>query len=236
MATKCLVILLLLAGAGPVRAAETAAASKPKKKGPSAPDWNEQAADRVPLFDGKSLQGWQITDFAGHGHVTVEPAFRAGTNAPGPVILLDMGAILTGISWTNPAPKGEYELSLEAMKVDGSDFFCALTFPAAGEHCSLVVGGWGGGVVGISSVDGMDASENETTKFISFDKNRWYLIRLRVTKDKIEAWIDQDQVVNLVTTDRRISMRAGEIELAAPLGISNYQTKAAIRNIRLRKL
>ena len=32
----------------------------------------------------------------------------------------------------------------------------------------------------------MDASENETTKFLSFEKNRWYRIRVRVTKPKMK--------------------------------------------------
>ncbi len=190
-----------------------------------------------PLFDGKTLKGWAITDFAGHGEVTVDPQFKPDPKAtPSPAMILEMGAILTGVTWTNPPPEGEYEVSLDAMKVEGSDFFCALTFPAGGGHCSLIVGGWGGGVVGISSVDGMDASENETTKFMSFAKNRWYHIRVRVTEKKIEAWIDQDKVVDLATKDRRITVRPGEIELAQPFGLSAYQTKAAYRNIRLREL
>src|SRR5262249_35776939 len=158
---------------------------------------------------GKSLKGWKVTDFAGHGDVSVDPQFRPDPKAPAaPALIFDMGAALTGVTSSNPPPKAEFEVSLEAMKDDGSDSFCGLTFPAGGGHCSLIVGGWGGGVVGISSLDGMDASENETTKFLSFERNRWYRIRVRVTKDKIEAWIDQDRVINVVTTDRRISVRA----------------------------
>jgi hypothetical protein len=71
---------------------------------------------------------------------------------------------------------------------------------------------------------------------MSFEKNRWYPIRVRVTKGKIEAWVGEEKVVNLVTTDKRISVRAGEIELAEPFGLSAYQTKAAYRNFRLREL
>lgn len=190
-----------------------------------------------PLFDGKTLKGWKITDFAGHGEVEVDPQFRGDSKLPpAPAIVAEMGAILTGVTLTNPAPEGEYEVTLEAMKVEGSDFFCALTFPVAGAHCSLIVGGWGGGVVGLSSVDSMDASENETTKFLSFQTKRWYPIRLRVTKEKVEAWIDQEKVVDLETADRRISVRAGEIELAKPFGLSAYQTRAAWRNIKVREL
>jgi Domain of Unknown Function (DUF1080) len=197
----------------------------------------ENAGDWKPLFDGKDLKGWKVTDFAGHADVTVDPNFKPDPKAAAaPAVILEMGAVLTGLTWTNPPPKGEFEVSYDAMKLDGSDFFCALTFPAADGHCSLIIGGWGGGIVGISSVDGMDASENETTKFMSFDKNRWYHIRVRVTKAKIEAWIDQDKVVDLKTAERRITVRAGEIELAEPFGISAYQTKAALRNIRLKTL
>lgn len=206
----------------------------PTKPANAAP---ENSADWKPMFDGQSLKGWKVTDFAGHGEITVDPNFKATAKAePSAAILFEMGAVLTGITYTNPPPHGEYELALEAMKVDGSDFFCALTFPAGTGHCSLVVGGWGGGVVGISSIDGMDASENETTKFLSFDKGKWYAIRVRVTQAKIEAWIDQEKLINVDIKDRRITVRAGEIELAEPLGISAYQTKSALRNIRLRSL
>jgi hypothetical protein len=187
--------------------------------------------DGKALFDGKSLKGWKVTDFAGHGEVTVDPNFRGA-----PALIFEMGAMMTGVTLTNPPPQGEFEVSLEAMKIDGTDFFCALTFPAGGGHCSLIVGGWGGGVVGISSVDSMDASENETTKFMSFEKNRWYKIRVRVTKSTIEAWIDDARVVNLITTDRRITVRPGEIELNEPFGLAAYETKAALRNIRVRNL
>ena len=178
------------------------------------------------LFDGHTLKGWAITDFGGHGEIQVE----------NDQIVLGMGAALTGINWTNPLPKIDYEVTLEAMKVDGSDFFCGLTFPVRNAFCTLIVGGWGGGVVGLSSIDGNDASENETTSVKSFDSKRWYRIRLRVTQKKIEAWIDAEKVADLETTGREISLRAGEIELSAPFGIATWQTTGALRDIKLRRL
>jgi hypothetical protein len=48
----------------------------------------------------------------------------------------------------------------------------------------------------LSSIDGEDAANNETTKIMGFDKGRWYRIRLRVTPAKIEAWIDTEKVVD----------------------------------------
>ena len=176
------------------------------------------------LFDGKSLKGWSITDFAGHGEVKTE----------GDSIILEEG-VMTGITWTNDLPKMNYEISLEAMRVEGSDFFCGLTFPVGTNPCSLIVGGWGGGVVGLSSLDGEDAANNETTKVVQFVKKRWYKIRLQVEPERIQAWIDGEKYVDVVTTDRRISIRA-EVEPSRPLGIASWSTRAALRNIQLRKL
>ena len=178
------------------------------------------------MFNGKTLNGWGITDFGGHGEVRVENG----------QVIIGMGAALSGVQWTNPLPKIDYEVTLEAMKVEGSDFFCGLTFPVRNAFCSLIVGGWGGGVVGISSIDDNDASENETTTVKGFDYKRWFRIRVRVTQKKIEAWIDADKVVDLETTDRKISLRPGEIELSIPLGLATYQTTAALRDIKLRRL
>src|SRR5882672_5111972 len=120
------------------------------------------------------------------------------------------------------------------MRVSGSDFFCGLTVPVKDSCCSLIVGGWGGSLLGISSLDGSDASENETTNFINFEQGRWYRIRLRVTDARIEVWVDEKRYINVITTDRRITVRPGEIEMSQPFGIASWQTTAALREIKLR--
>jgi len=129
-----------------------------------------------------------------------------------------------------------YEVALDAMSVSGSDFFCGLTIPVGESHCSLIVGGWGGSLVGISSIDSMDASENETTKFINFEHERWYRVRLRVTEGRIEGWIDKEKLVDVVIGGRRISVRPGDIELSRPFGIAAWQTTAALREIQVRRV
>ena len=178
------------------------------------------------LFDGQTLKGWKITDFAGRGEVTVENG----------QVLIHSGVMLTGMSWTNAIPKIDYEVSLEAMKVDGSDFFCGLTFPVEDAFCTWIVGGWGGGVVGLSSIDGLDASENETTKYMKVDTGHWYRLRLRVTKQKIEAWMDDEKIVDQPILGRRISLRPGDIDLSKPFGVATWQTTGALRAIKIRRL
>jgi hypothetical protein len=179
-----------------------------------------------PLFDGRSLTGWHQTQFAGRAEVECQ----AG------LIVMNMGEPFTGFDLTNDFPKMNYEVALDAMRVMGSDFFCGLTVPVGDSFCSLIVGGWGGSLVGISSLDGQDASENETTKYENFDAGRWYRIRLRVTEARIEAWIDKAKLVDVVTTGKKISLRPGDIELSKPFGIASYQTTAVLREIRFRRV
>src|SRR5262249_14844500 len=155
------------------------------------------------------------TPFGGEGEVEVKDGR----------IVMEAGNPMTGITWTQECPRMDYEISLEAMRVSGSDFFCGLTFPVGEAPCGFIVGGGGGGVVGVSSLDGSDASENETTKYQEFESGRWYKVRVRVTKDKVAAWIDNKQMVDVETKDRRISIRP-EVELSRPLGIACYATTA----------
>jgi hypothetical protein len=179
-----------------------------------------------PLFDDKSLAGWKACDFTGAGKVNV----RDGA------IVMDRGTPMTGCSYTkDDFPKLDYEVSFEAKKLDGDDFFCTTTFPVGDSFCSLVVGGWGGMVVGLSSVNHEDASENETTGSKEFAKDRWYKVRIRVTKDHIQAWIDDERVVNLETSDKKLTIRR-ECEPCKPFGFATWKTSGAVRAIRVRPL
>lgn len=206
-------------------------APAPAPKPPASPDQELPplpAGNWHPLFDGHSLDGWTVTDFAGHGDVEVKNG----------QIVMGMGATLTGVNLvkTNDVPTMNYELALDARKLEGSDFFCALTFPVGDNCCSFLLGGWGGGVVGISSIDGNDASLNQTTKYLNFEMNRWYRVRVRVTKAKLEAWVGSLKMVDLELEGKRISVRPGEIELNQPFGVATYQTTGAIKDVQYRPL
>lgn len=181
--------------------------------------------ESVSLFDGKTLGQWKPTDFGGQGPVEVNDG----------AIYMEMGSYMTGITWTGPVVRMNYEISLEAMRVQGNDFFCGLTFPVADKPCTLVLGGWGGSVCGLSSIDYFDASENQTTRIMSFEKGKWYHVRLRVVPDRIQAWIDGEELVDFETTDHKLDIRA-EVDLSQPLGIATWCTAGAVRNIWLKEL
>jgi hypothetical protein len=204
--------------------AATAATPSPA---PPATRTNVWTREWTSLFDGKTLTNWAVTDFAGHGEVGAEPG----------QIKINMGADLSGITWTNGTlPRTDYEISLEANKLQGNDFFCGLTFPVGDSFCSLILGGWGGAVVGLSSLDDLDASENDTSKNFYFERNRWFRIRVQVTREHIAAWLDDDPIIDAKLANRRVSLRVGDIEKSAPLGVATYMTMSAVRNIRLRLL
>jgi hypothetical protein len=210
--------------------------ANPPAPTPTAKDRLKEAAAKPPapfegegwqaLFDGQTLGGWTETKFAGRGEVQCESG----------LIVLNMGDPFTGLNYTNEFPKMGYEIALDAMRLTGSDFFCGLTVPVGDSFCSLIVGGWGGSLVGISSLDGMDASENETTKYLSFEPGRWYRMRLRVTEGRLEGWIDSEKLINVLTKDRKISLRPGDIEMSKPMGIASWQTTGVLREIKVRRV
>jgi len=182
-----------------------------------------------PLFNGKDLTGWESIQFGGEGDVFV--------NEDGN-LEFGFGAIMTGAKITGePAATSNYEIELDAMRLDGNDFFCAVTFPVKDSHATLIIGGWGGGLVGISSIDDLDASENETMNIEGFEDNKWVHVKIKVTDAKLEAWLGERQMVDVDLEDRKISLRPGDIELCKPLGIACYSgVRAQYKNITMKKL
>ena len=240
------------------------------------------------LFNGTDLTGWKETDYAGRGNVKVENG----------ELHIENGLVITGVTFTNSAvlPKTNYEISYQAKRVNGSDFFALLTFPVGNKHASFVTGGWGGAVTGISSINSMDASENDTTVYLKYNQDQWYTFRLRVTPENLSVWMTpkehliplnatvasvvkayqteaatagqtlsakdaeavlreinpeldknipardtiyfpgEAQIIDEPIKDKVVQMRAGEIELSAPLGFATFQSYGVIRNARIRRL
>jgi hypothetical protein len=179
----------------------------------------------IKMFDGETLEGWEITSFGTEGPVLVS----------GGKIVLSYGEGCTGITWQKEFPKVNYKVSLEARKTTGNDFFCGMTFPVNDQFCSLIVGGWGGPVVGLSCIDGKDAANNETKIMKNFEDEVWYNVELHVSDSAIVAWIDHEKVVDFNYPGRELYVRP-EVELSRPFGICSWYTTAELRNIYLEEL
>jgi len=182
---------------------------------------NSPPADKV-LFDGVSLNNWQVIDYEGHGAVSIADS----------CIIIGKGEYISGIRWTDDFPKSGYEVTLLAKRVEGNDFFCGMTFPVKESFLTLVLGGWGGSLCGLSCIDGYDAANNFTSKIFYFGTDKWWAVRLRVTEKKIEAWVDQDKIVDFTIGNSGLSLRM-EVESSVPFGITTYKTTGALRDIRL---
>jgi Domain of Unknown Function (DUF1080) len=177
-----------------------------------------------PLFDGKTLKSWREAPFKGHAAVQVEK----GT------LVLNAGSPMTGATFTGAFPKSNYEVRFEAVRLQGNDFFASLTFPVGESFCTWVTGGWGGDIVGLSSIDGWDAADNETRAYFNFENGRWYQLRLMVAGDRIQAFIDDKQIISVDIGGRTVGLRFEDMKLSAPLGFASYLTKGAVRNVEYR--
>jgi len=185
-------------------------------------------AGAVRLFNGRDLAGWKVLAegfFDRHGKVHVADG----------AVHLEAGNDQTGIAWTGAFPTTNYEVELEAMRAGGGDFFCGMTFPVGSSHCTWIVGGFGGKVVGLSNVDGYIAAENATTRIITFKSNRWYRLRLRVTDERVEAFIDGERVVDQQRSGHTFGIWL-EVEPCRPFGIATWRTSGVLRDIILWRL
>lgn len=183
---------------------------------------DESFDHEIVLFDGKDLGQWKPAAYVESGKVHLQDG----------AVYLEKGNDMTGIVWTGPLLRMNYELTLEAMRVKGEDFFCGLTFPYGQNPCTLICGGWGGTLVGLSNIDYYDAANNQTGTSMSFENGKWYPIRVKVTPAKIEAWIDDKRMIDFETADHKIGIRF-EMELCKPLGIATWRTTGAMRNMKM---
>ncbi len=180
------------------------------------------------LFDGKSMANWEAVDMGGSGEVTVE----------GGQMVINQGESLSGVVYkkVEELPLTNYEITVQAKRLQGVDFFCGLTFPIGDvKKCAtLVCGGWGGSVTGISSIDDLDAANNATGTYQRYEDDKWYTIRLRVTPENLSVWVDEKQVVDQDIKGRKVALRQGPIDAYAPLSLTTYNTMAAIKSVRFK--
>ncbi len=188
------------------------------------------ASDTIVLFDGKSLADWENVDTGGSGEVKLEDG----------EMIIHQGESVTGTIYKKlkDLPLQNYEITLQAMRVSGSDFFVGLTFPVGDPKTmlTLVMGGWGGAVTGLSSIDGLDASENNTATMQRYADNKWYKVKLRVTPKDIKVFLDDKEIVDAEIEGHKLGLRPGPIESYAGLSFTTYQTTAAIKDVKITKI
>ena len=145
------------------------------------------------LFDGKTLDDWSVPQWEEDKKVEIVGSSDSDSadkaDKTGAYIVVGGNDLASGIKYNKPFPKSNYEILYQAKRVKGYDFFGTITFPVKESHCSFVTGGWSGSVIGLSSINGYDASENETTGFYAFKDKQWYQIRVCVTDDCIRVWL-----------------------------------------------
>lgn len=184
------------------------------------------------LLEAPWLSQWRGAEIAGEGSI----AIAANEISLGP------GQPMTGVriaAWQDlKLPLTDYAIEFEAQRVEGQDIFAGLTFPVRRiDACAtLVIGGWGGGLVGISSIDGLNANENSTRGEHAFRNGQWYRFRLEVRDDELKGWLDDRLIINASIKGRTISLRPGQIEQCAPFGLATYLTTGRVRQLTVREL
>jgi hypothetical protein len=60
-------------------------------------------------------------------------------------------------------------------------------------------------------------------------------VKVRILPDRLQAWLDSEELVNVSTVDRKVDIRI-DIEESCPFGVATFQTVANYKYIRVRKL
>lgn len=183
------------------------------------------------LLSAEAAGQWQQAGIPDEGKVEVQ----------GTELILHAGLPMTGAKWTgwtDALPSTGYAIEYEAMRVEGNEIFGMATFPVGSHqsHATFVIGGWGGTVTGISSIDFRDAGENQTRGEQRFENNRWYQVRIEVRPEDLRAWVEGRIVVNASIKGRQVTLRPGFIDHCLPFGFATWNTTAKIRGVRVEKL
>ena len=193
---------------------------------PSPGDQPIDPPSALKLFDGQSLIGWQPNQGSRVGKVEVKDGS----------MVLRTGEPMTGVTLTRQdLPTLNYRLIYEANRTEGNDFFAAATFPVGPSFVTLVNGGWGGGVTGLSLINGDSAAENETNHFLKYQNNIWYRFEVEVTTRAVRCVVDGAEVVLFPHEGAQLKTRL-ETRVNQPLGFATYRSTGLIRLVEIKPL
>lgn len=181
------------------------------------------------LLESGQTTAWQQAGIPDEGVISIKDS----------ELTLPTGQPMTGAKFANWASAGmpdtNYTISYEAMRLDGRDIFGMCTFPVGSHqsHATFVIGGWGGTVTGISSIEFLDASENQTRAEQVFENNRWYRVRIEVRPDDLRVWINDRPVVNASIKGKKVTLRHGDIDRCIPFGFATWNTTGKVRRVEV---
>lgn len=182
------------------------------------------------LLDKTHLGGWKPVVIPGQGRTEIAES----------LIRLSAGKPMTGVVFADweklGLPRTRYEVVFEARRVEGNDFFAALTFPVGNAHLSFINGGWGGGTTGLSNIDALTAVENSTGSVQRYEVGVWHRFRIEVRPETIKVWMDDRIIINAGLQGHMVDLRPGDIEKCAPFGFASYGTAGEMRRVEVRKL
>ncbi len=177
------------------------------------------------LFDGEDLSSWKAGVF---GEFAEFERVEDG-------VVIPQGVPLAGLTYQGAPPAPPFEAEFDVTKEYGADFFLAVTFPVRGEHLTLVLGGWGGVVCGLSCLDGEDASGNDTRTLRNFPDGTRYRVSLSVTDDRVQVGLDGEPLIDADLTGRELELRP-EVDPSVPFGVATFATQTVLHGVKVRQV
>ena len=181
-----------------------------------------QNADWRQLYDGADLSSWELGVY---GESDEYEVLEDG-------VVIPQTAALAGMTFRGALPTVPYRLSVEATRLYGADFFLGVTFPVSDDHLTLVLGGWGGMVSGLSSLDGLDASRNATKTLRHFPNGKRHEVEIEVTETDGRVRVDGEPFLSTSLEGREVGLRV-DVEPSHPLGIATYATSTHLHRVRV---
>jgi hypothetical protein len=199
----------------------------------------------TPIFNGKDLTGWHISQTNHHGNSTgwsvEDGVLRATQDRPG-----NGGILLTDKKYKN------FEVSLEIKPDWGCDGGLFLRSDEAGDAYQVMIdyleGGSVGGIYG-EGLQGLDEANNsdrvDRNWRRAWKENDWNTLRARIEGDvpHIQVWLNGTQLVDWTDTANHAAGGATSGMVALQMHFSNAQTPRwktggyhRFRNIAVREL